>query len=84
MSAHTTTRQMCIERNSFNGTIHRRINLSAVVVLSFAKLSQSGGGAAMSENVSLFRLYLMRFIYLADFVVLGLSVWPGLIRHQGL
>jgi hypothetical protein len=26
----------------------------------------------------------MRFIYLADFVVLGLSVWPGLIKHQGL
>lgn len=38
----------------------------------------------MSENVSLFRLYLMRFIYLADFAVLGLSVWPGLIKHQGL
>jgi hypothetical protein len=36
----------------------------------------------MSENVSLFRLYLMRFIYLADFVVLGLSVWPGLIKHS--
>jgi hypothetical protein len=26
----------------------------------------------------------MRFIYLADFLVLGLSVWPGLIKHQGL
>jgi hypothetical protein len=37
----------------------------------------------MSEEVSTFRLYLMRFLYLLNFVGLGLSVWPGLIRHDG-
>jgi hypothetical protein len=33
----------------------------------------------MSEEVSLFRLYLMRLLYLLNFVALGISVWPGLI-----
>jgi hypothetical protein len=37
----------------------------------------------MSEEVSTFRLYLMRFLYLLNFVGLGLSVWPGLIKHEG-
>lgn len=35
----------------------------------------------MSEEVSLFRLYLMRLLYLLNFVGLGISVWPGLINH---
>src|SRR5258707_1533836 len=32
-------------------------------------------------GVSIFRLYLMRFLFLLNFVLLGLSVWPGLIIH---
>ena len=35
----------------------------------------------MPEEVSLFRLYLMRFLYLLNFVLLGMDVWPGLIHH---
>ena len=37
----------------------------------------------MSEQVSMFRLYLMRLLYLLNFVMLGLSVWPELITHAG-
>ena len=37
----------------------------------------------MSEDVSTFRLYLMRFAYLGNFVLLGLGVWPELIQHEG-
>jgi hypothetical protein len=32
-------------------------------------------------GVSIFRLYLMRFLFFLNFVLLGLSVWPGLINH---
>jgi hypothetical protein len=35
----------------------------------------------MSEEVSKFRLYLMRSLYLLNFVLLGMQVWPGLINH---
>lgn len=35
----------------------------------------------MPKEVSLFRLYLMRVLYLLNFVALGISVWPGLINH---
>jgi hypothetical protein len=35
------------------------------------------------KEVSLFRLYLMRALYLLNFVALGMSVWPGLIHHHG-
>jgi hypothetical protein len=35
----------------------------------------------MPEEVSLFRLYLMRALYLLNFVLLGMDVWPGLIHH---
>ena len=35
----------------------------------------------MSEEVSTFRLYLTRLLYLGNFVFLGLSVWPELIKH---
>jgi hypothetical protein len=35
----------------------------------------------MAEEVSLFRLYLMRSLYLLNFVLLGMNVWPGLIGH---
>ena len=34
-------------------------------------------------GVSTFRLYLLRAVYLFNFVGLGLMVWPGLINHQG-
>lgn len=37
----------------------------------------------MSKEVSLFRIYLLRAFYLL-FVGLGWSVWPGLIKHEGL
>ena len=37
----------------------------------------------MHEDVSLFRLYLLRAAYLGNFVMLGLSVWPGILRHNG-
>ena len=37
----------------------------------------------MSENVSTFRLYLLRVFYLLNFVGLGLSVWPAIINHKG-
>src|SRR6266487_84850 len=37
----------------------------------------------MSKDVSTFRLYLMRFLYLGNFVFLGLNIWPELIRHEG-
>ena len=37
----------------------------------------------MSEQVSIFRLYLMRLLYLLNFAMLGLSVWPEIINHSG-
>jgi len=37
----------------------------------------------MPEETSLFRLYLMRFLYLLNFVFLGLDVWPSIIHHEG-
>jgi len=37
----------------------------------------------MSEEVSIFRLYLMRLAYLLNFVMLGLQVWPAIINHPG-
>ena len=37
----------------------------------------------MHEDVSLFRLYLLRALYLGNFVMLGLSVWPGILRQNG-
>lgn len=37
----------------------------------------------MSEDVSTLRLYLMRFLYLGNFVGLGLSVWPAIVNHEG-
>ena len=38
----------------------------------------------MSKEVSTFRLYLMRFVYLLNFVLLGSDVWPAIFRHQGV
>ena len=35
----------------------------------------------MSDDVSTFRLYLLRFTYLMNFVGLGFIVWPQLINH---
>ena len=37
----------------------------------------------MSEDVSTLRLYLLRLIYFGNFVVVGLSAWPGLINPEG-
>ena len=37
----------------------------------------------MSDQASLFRLYLMRLLYLLNFLMLGLSVWPEIINHAG-
>src|ERR1700755_1561899 len=37
----------------------------------------------MSKEVSTFRLYLMRLVYLLNFVLLGSDVWPAIFRHQG-
>jgi len=37
----------------------------------------------MSDETSTFRLYLMRLLYLGNFVLLGLDVWPVLIKHEG-
>ena len=37
----------------------------------------------MPEEVSTFRLYLLRTIYLLNFVFLGLDVWPALVNHTG-
>jgi hypothetical protein len=35
------------------------------------------------SDVSAFRLYLMRSLYLLNFVLLGSQVWPELINHGG-
>lgn len=37
----------------------------------------------MSGGPSTFRLYLMRLLYLLNFVLLGLQVWPVMISHVG-
>ncbi len=37
----------------------------------------------MHEDISLFRLYLLRALYLGNFVMLGLSAWPSILRHNG-
>jgi len=37
----------------------------------------------MSKEVSTFRLYLMRALYLLNFA-LGFLLWPGIIKHEGL
>lgn len=36
----------------------------------------------MSQQVSLVRLYLMRVLFLLNFALLGLDVWPALISHS--
>jgi hypothetical protein len=36
------------------------------------------------EQPSVFRLYLMRALYLIVFLGLGSSVWPGIVRHQDM
>jgi hypothetical protein len=37
----------------------------------------------MPEDVSLLRLYVLRCMYLLNALMLGLSVWPDLVRHLG-
>ena len=37
----------------------------------------------MYEETSTFRLYLMRLLYLLNFVLLGSSVWPAIFNHAG-
>jgi len=36
----------------------------------------------MSEEVSTLRLYMMRVMYLGNFVMLGLGVWPEIIQYD--
>ena len=38
----------------------------------------------MSDQTSIFRLYFMRLLYLLNFVMLGMQVWPVLLNHPGL
>jgi hypothetical protein len=38
----------------------------------------------VSADVSTFRLYLLRTLYLLNFAGLGLAVWPELINHRTL
>src|SRR5437588_12959586 len=40
-------------------------------------------GVTMFKQSSMFRLYLMRLLYLLNFVMLGLQVWPAIINHVG-
>jgi hypothetical protein len=35
------------------------------------------------NEVSLFRLYVLRLLFLLNFVMLGAQVWPALITHSG-
>jgi hypothetical protein len=37
----------------------------------------------MADETSALRLYVMRLLYLLNFVFLGLSVWPEIINHVG-
>ena len=37
----------------------------------------------MSEDTTLLRLYFMRLLYLLNFAMLGLQVWPTIISHPG-
>jgi hypothetical protein len=37
----------------------------------------------MSDEIATFRVYLMRLLYLLNFVLLGLDVWPAIISHKG-
>ena len=36
----------------------------------------------MHEDVSLTRLYLLRALYLGNFIMLGLATWPGILRRN--
>src|SRR5437660_11257825 len=37
----------------------------------------------MPAETSMVRLYVMRLLYLLNFVLLGIDVWPALINHVG-
>ena len=37
----------------------------------------------MNEDVSLVRLYLLRALYLGNFLMLGASAWPGILTRHG-
>ena len=37
----------------------------------------------MAEETSTLRLYVLRLLYLGNFVFLGLSVWPEIVNHAG-
>jgi len=37
----------------------------------------------VSTEVSMFRLYLMRVLYLLNFVLVGFGAWAEIIKHQG-
>jgi hypothetical protein len=37
----------------------------------------------MHDDVTLLRLYLLRAVYLGNFLMLGAAVWPGILTHHG-
>ena len=37
----------------------------------------------MPQDTSMLRLYSMRLLYLLNFAMLGLQVWPALLNHPG-
>jgi len=38
----------------------------------------------MPKPVATWRLYVMRLVFLLNFVLLGSDVWPEILRHQGV
>src|SRR5271154_1460194 len=37
----------------------------------------------MPKEVSTLRLYVIRFVFLLNFALLGSDVWPAIFKHQG-
>lgn len=52
-----------------------------MTTLTAADLSFPAPRARAADDVSLFRLYVLRALYLLFAVGLGLTVWPGIIHH---
>lgn len=40
-------------------------------------------GTPMPDSISLFRLYLLRALYLLNFGLLGLDIWPSILSEGG-
>ena len=41
------------------------------------------GSVSVSQQVSTIRLYILRAVYLLNFLGLGATVWPAIVRHEG-